>query len=97
MEAILGVRRQGDVLVVAPCIPREWPRFEVVFRHLSARYEIAVENPTGVCGGIAHVELDGETLPPGPARIPLHDDGRRHQVRVVLGEAPPARLVPRPE
>jgi cyclic beta-1,2-glucan synthetase len=85
MEAILGVRRQGEFLIVAPCIPRAWPRFEVVFRHLSARYEIAVENPTGVCGGIAHAELDGEALPRGPARIPLRDDGRCHQVTVVLG------------
>jgi cyclic beta-1,2-glucan synthetase len=85
IEAILGLRLQGAFLLLAPCIPREWPRFEIVFNYRSTRYEIAVENPDAVCRGIAHAELDGRSLPAGPTRVPLMDDGRAHQVRVILG------------
>jgi cyclic beta-1,2-glucan synthetase len=85
IEAILGFRLQGAFLLLAPCIPREWPRFEIVFRYRSARYEIAVENPHGVNRGVAKAELDGKALPDGPTRVPLVDDGQVHKVRVILG------------
>ncbi len=84
-EAILGFRREGAFLLLAPCIPKAWPRFEIVFKYRSARYEIAVENPRGVNGGVSYAELDGKTLPEGPARVPLVDDGQTHRVRVILG------------
>ena len=85
IEAILGLRRQGAFLLLAPCIPRHWPRFEIVFQHGSTRYEIAVENPHGVSRGITHAEFDGQALPEGPIRVPLHDDGTNHRIRAVLG------------
>jgi cyclic beta-1,2-glucan synthetase len=85
LEAILGFSVRGDFLCLAPCIPREWPGFEIVYRYRSARYEIAVENPRSVSRGIASLELDGKALPAGAARIRLEDDGRIHKVRVVLG------------
>jgi len=85
IEGILGFRLQGAFLCLAPCIPKAWPRFEIVFKYHSARYEIAVENPHGVNRGVSRVELDGKTLPDGPTRVPLVDDGGAHKVRVILG------------
>jgi cyclic beta-1,2-glucan synthetase len=85
IEAILGLRLAGAVLCVAPCIPRAWPRFDIVFKYRSARYEIAVENPRGVNRGVAHAEVDGVALTEGSVRVPLVDDGQTHQVRVILG------------
>jgi cyclic beta-1,2-glucan synthetase len=86
LEGILGFRVQGANLLLAPCIPEGWPRFEIVFRYGSARYEILVENPRGVSRGISLAELNGKTLPPGSqARIPLVDDGNTHSLRLVLG------------
>jgi cyclic beta-1,2-glucan glucanotransferase len=85
VEAILGLRLQGAFLLLAPCIPKAWPRFEIVFKYRSARYEIAAENPHGVSCGVAGAELDGKALPAGPTRVPLVDDGRVHKVRVILG------------
>ena len=70
---------------MTPCIPADWPGFEIVFRHASARYEILVENPHRVSRGVAHVELDGEKLPAGETHVVLVDDGRTHEVRVMLG------------
>ena len=89
LEWILGFRLQGTTLLLDPCVPTTWPRFEIKYRHHSARYEIAVDNPDGVCRGITTWTLDGVAQPPplpgGPARISLIDDGATHQVRVVLG------------
>ena len=85
IEAILGLRIRGAFLLLAPCIPKAWPRFEIVFKYRSARYEIAVENPEGVSRGVARAELDGKTLPDGATRIPLVDDGEVHKLRVILG------------
>ena len=36
---------RGRSCRLTPCIPKAWPRFEIVFKYRSARYEIAVENP----------------------------------------------------
>jgi cyclic beta-1,2-glucan synthetase len=86
LEAILGFRVQGTTLLLTPCIPEKWPRFEIVFKYCSARYEILVDNPLGVSRGVTYAELDGKTLPSGPqTRIPLADDGNTHRVRLVLG------------
>jgi cyclic beta-1,2-glucan synthetase len=85
LEGILGFRLQGAFLLLAPCIPKEWPRFEIVFKYHSAHYEIAVENPRGVSRGVASAELDGKTLSDGVTRVPLADDGQVHKVRVILG------------
>ncbi len=84
LEWILGFRVRAGKLLLTPCIPAEWPRFEIVFRHASARYEILVENPYRVSRGVVHVELDGKKL--DESHIVLADDGRTHSVRVILGE-----------
>jgi len=70
---------------IDPCIPRAWPGFEIVFKYRSARYEISVENPHGVCRGVTRLELDGVALPEANPRIGLADDGATHRVRVTLG------------
>jgi cyclic beta-1,2-glucan synthetase len=87
LEWILGFRIRAGKLLLTPCIPADWPSFEIFFRHASARYEILVENPHGVSRGVAYIELDGQKLPTGEAHIVLADDGRTHGVRVMLGES----------
>jgi cyclic beta-1,2-glucan synthetase len=85
IESILGLRLQGAFLVLAPCIPKHWPRFEIVFQHASTRYEIVIENPHGVSHGITHAELDGQPLSVDPMRVPLRDDSISHKIHAVLG------------
>ena len=86
LEWLLGFRVQGANLLLDPCIPRGWPGFEIVFRHRSARYDIAVENPLGVCGGVLAIKLDGNIVTTSRnAPIPLADDGATHKLQIVLG------------
>jgi cyclic beta-1,2-glucan synthetase len=94
LETILGFHLRGGRLIMDPCIPRTWPRFVITFRHASAIYEVAVENPDQVERGVRQVELDGEVL--GDPAIPLHKDGRTHHIRVVMGSASPAGSAPAP-
>jgi len=83
VEWILGFRLRGAVLHVDPCIPRAWPRYEIDFRYHSARYRLSVENPRGATRGVTSVSLDGGPI--SGSGIPLADDGREHQIAVVLG------------
>ncbi|MGH7248372.1 MAG: GH36-type glycosyl hydrolase domain-containing protein, partial [Pseudomonadota bacterium] len=85
LEAILGFRLQGNNLLLDPCIPRAWPGFGIAFRHGDARYDISVDNPTGVCRGVLAIKLDGEMVAGKPPLIRLVDDGASHRVQVILG------------
>jgi cyclic beta-1,2-glucan synthetase len=85
IESILGLHLRGENLVIEPCIPRAWPRYEVDFAYHGSRYEIEVGNPNGASRGVVSVELDGHILPGPGATIPLIDDGGVHRVKLVLG------------
>ncbi|HEY6831088.1 MAG TPA: glycosyl transferase [Pseudolabrys sp.] len=85
LESILGLNVEGATLRFDSCVPRAWKEFDIAFLHHSTRYEIHVDNPTGVCRGIASLELDGQALPQGSVHISLVDDGAIHHVRVTLG------------
>jgi cyclic beta-1,2-glucan synthetase len=88
LEWILGFRMQGGVLLLDPCVPTTWPRFEIALRHGTARYEISVDNPDGLSRGVSYAEIDGAPLPAGPVRLQLMDDGLTHRLQVRIG--PPA-------
>jgi len=83
VESILGFHRQGDRLRVDPSIPKAWKSFTLTYRHLSATYRINVDNPHGVEHGVVEVMVDGRKQ--DSKDISLEDDGRTHDVRVVLG------------
>lgn len=85
LEGILGLKRRGSCFTLDPCIPSSWLIYSIDWRVGSTHYSISVENPQRRCRGVASAELDGESV--DPAAIPLADDGRRHQVRVVIGPA----------
>ncbi|GAA3990300.1 glucoamylase family protein [Comamonas faecalis] len=67
MEGILGIRREGEVLVIDPCIPAEWPGFEAEVVLGATRYTIQVESPGMHCAGISSAVLDGVALAFGGA------------------------------
>ncbi|HEY7839115.1 MAG TPA: glucoamylase family protein [Terriglobales bacterium] len=88
LESMLGLGRCGARFSVNPCIPSSWPQFQITWRYLESRYEILVLNPERRCSGIASATLDAKATDPGA--FPLVNDGRTHQVLVVLGApAPP--------
>ena len=85
LEWILGFRLRGTTLIIDPCVPTSWPRFDIAFQYHSARYEIAVLNPKGVSRGVMSVAVDGKTSQTADAGVPLSDDGTNHTIEVLLG------------
>jgi cyclic beta-1,2-glucan synthetase len=86
LERLLGFRPNGGNLTLDPCIPRNWPGFEVSFRYRSSRYAIVVENPLGVCRGILATKIDGEVITGNKnLPIPLKDDNADHRIQIILG------------
>jgi cyclic beta-1,2-glucan synthetase len=86
IESILGLRRRGDTFAIDPCIPSSWPEYRIAWRFLDSRYEISVSNPARRCRGVVEATLDG--APVDAQSIPLLNDGRTHDVRIVLGDQP---------
>jgi cyclic beta-1,2-glucan synthetase len=89
LESVLGLRLQGNLLSLAPCVPRTWPGFTLSLRHGSAKYEIKVENPDHVSHGIASATLDGAPVTTRPLSLTLADDGSTHRLIVQLGNDEP--------
>ena len=84
VESLLGLRLEaGAWLRIDPCIPARWDRVEVVIRRPNATtFVILIENPDHVMRGVGRLELDGRQLL--DRRVPLAEDGQRHEIRVVL-------------
>jgi len=94
LESILGLKRRGDHLAIAPCIPRAWPGFSVRWRLGESTYVITILNPNRVPTGVASASLDGVAA--DPLAIPLIDDGGEHRVTAIMGP-PPTLAAPPPD
>jgi cyclic beta-1,2-glucan synthetase len=79
IEYILGVRIRGQVLSLAPCIPRHWDSYQVDVRFRSARYRISVDNRAQIGNGIAALIVDGTRFTTHDGTVDLADDGRDHR------------------
>lgn len=78
---LLGVRPDFAKLLIDPCIPHDWPEFDVTRVWRGAVYDIHVENPAHVSKGVKTMELDGCFV----SEIAAQPAGTHHRVRVVLG------------
>ncbi len=85
IERILGINKIGNKLKLDPRIPSRWDGFKVTYRWCQSSYELNVENPEGASQGVREVFLDGRLLLDGI--IPLQDDGRDHEVHVLMGKS----------
>jgi cyclic beta-1,2-glucan synthetase len=57
LESLLGLRREGDKLHVAPCLPAGWPGFKLRYRYGDTIYQITVvrADKNDGAGASAHV------------------------------------------
>jgi cyclic beta-1,2-glucan synthetase len=83
LEALLGFRVEGDRLVLTPCVAPQWRNYEITYRHRTATYHLCFENPAGAQRGVRRLEVDG--VAQDGAAVHLIDDGKLHEVHVVLG------------
>ena len=84
IEGILGIRREGDVLTIAPCIPRDWPGFEARIKVGGADYDIRVEVTATGRRARPKATLDGRPLPLDRGQIRVGLDGLSHVLKIEL-------------
>ena len=80
LESLLGLRREGDKLRFAPCLPDDWEAFKVHYRYRETVYHITVLQPGD--GSVASVTVDGVEQPDHV--IPLLDDRQEHSAEVRI-------------
>lgn len=90
LESILGLERiEGHTLRLQPCIPADWPGFQLWCQTAAdgTRYAIEVRNLGGT-GSVAAVWVDDApgVAQDGAAWIPLLQDGGVHQVLIELAD-----------
>ena len=88
LEHVLGVSKEGNTLVVSPCIPRHWPAFEVTYQREGTKYHIRVINPARISRGLASATINGKSVDilDGTAlRIPLSTAKHTQEISVTMG------------
>ncbi len=80
LESLLGLRREGETLRMAPCLPDDWNRLKVRYRYRETLYEILCVRPDPEDEDTIEVRVDGAVLE--GASIPLIDDRGHHTVEV---------------
>ncbi|MBY3788076.1 N,N'-diacetylchitobiose phosphorylase [Photobacterium carnosum] len=79
---ILGIQTGFDGLTINPCIPTEWPGFEVTREWRGATYHINVTNPDHISKGIKSIMINGQTV---DGAITPQAEGSVNTVTVVMG------------
>ncbi|NCB63574.1 MAG: N,N'-diacetylchitobiose phosphorylase [Clostridia bacterium] len=78
---LLGVRPQFHGLLVDPCVPADWERFDVTRVWRGATYHITVHNPDRVEKGVQSIRLNGKLC---EGLIPVMEPGSVNEVTVVM-------------
>lgn len=60
LQYILGVRPELDRLVVDPCIPSHWRKYDVMRHWRGTKFHITVHNPHGISKGDIALTVDGK-------------------------------------
>jgi cellobiose phosphorylase len=81
VESLLGVRREGDRLHLAPRLPAEWPGYVLRYRYRDTVYRIHVRHAGD--GEDSRLSIDGNEQ--SEFVIPLQDDRNDHAVEAWLG------------
>jgi cellobiose phosphorylase len=82
-QYILGIRPEVDGLRLDPCIPSDWEGFKAERRFRGKQVRIQVQNPDGICKGVAAITLNGQPLEDN--LIPAEMLKTENDVLVVMG------------
>ena len=87
IEHVLGVRKEGDALIISPSIPSHWKEFEITYRHLGVAYRISVTNPGAVSRGLVAATDNAGILQIRDDKIaivPLNSKSEQH-IKLTMG------------
>ncbi len=79
-ENFLGLQKEGNILKIIPCIPKEWQSFTLHYRYKKSIYHIVVNQDMNIQN--KSVEVDGVMQENN--EITLMDDSSEYNVKVLL-------------
>lgn len=86
VESILGIRRRGDLLIVKPCLPSQWPGYEAQLALYGTTYSLRIIRERAASNSVRSVSIDGRagTVTEGSAEIRLEANVLDRLVEVRL-------------
>ena len=85
LESLLGVRiettGEGARLVLAPCLPADWPGYTLEYRYRETPHTIEITQGASETG---HIEVRVDDALQSDGTVPLRDDARPHLVTVKV-------------
>lgn len=84
IEGILGLRREGDVLVVEPCLPADWPGFAATVTLGNAVCRIDVRQSRDSDDADLVSMLDGVRMPVSERSVRIPIDGASHDLVLII-------------
>ncbi len=82
LEHILGIKKQGDILILEPCIPKKLKEYSVRYTFGSSVYEITIKNESHKNTTVRQIIEDGRSMEGN--RLELKDDGKSHIVEAIM-------------
>jgi len=80
---IMGIRADYDGLIIDPCVPEDWDRFEITKHFRGATYVITICNHKQVSKGIKKMIIDGIEYTGN--KVPVYGDGKIHLIEAFMG------------
>ena len=82
MEYLLGFQKNGDTVILDPCIPSHWKEYSISYCHNKTEYQIKIKNPQGRNKGVRKIAVDGKTS--ADNKFHLVDDGAKHIIEAYM-------------
>lgn len=82
LEYILGIKREGNILKINPCIPHDWSYFKVEYLYQKTYYKIEISNPNKKSNGFTSISLDNNFIHTN--EIELKDDEKEHFIEIIM-------------
>jgi cyclic beta-1,2-glucan synthetase len=81
VESLLGLKLEGDKLIITPCLPDDWSTYGMNYRYRDTMYRIVVTQ-SSADGVMGNVKVDGVEQTDGIVR--LVNDKREHAVEILV-------------
>ena len=62
IEYILGLKIEKGILKIEPCIPKDWPKYEIQYKYINSVYNITVKNSNGKNTGVQKILVNGNII-----------------------------------
>jgi cyclic beta-1,2-glucan synthetase len=86
IEGILGFRREGEMLILQPCIPAEWPEFSATVKIRNSHFDISVDNAVPLNKNQLLAELNGVLLKDIGQDVRVKLEAGHHRLSIAAKE-----------